>query len=300
MSAYPAATLPGLGLTRFAKEVRVLSGDDSCVECVFEASMDAAAILKSVSSGESEIGDLYCGALSGIDALFQLGSLPFQSATTSVALQFLAAARPHYEQRFAELGVRLLYVTPWPATGLWTRVPVRSKHDFEQMRIRTYDRMSADVVRRVGGRAVEMPIGQLFEELHECRLEGVLSSGDGVAGQKLAKHLHFFYDIGYANPVSFAVMNHEIYRNLAREQRKVVDQAAAKVERELWRDLPLRIQENRGLMHAAGIQVFTELDPSLRNALLEAGRSVSNQWELDVSLEVASFLGGFHPSPQGR
>ncbi|MGH8083406.1 MAG: hypothetical protein ACREP7_22705, partial [Lysobacter sp.] len=134
-SAYPEGTLPGMGLSRFAKELRDRSRSTATVECHHDLPLQAAAILDAVRRGEFQIGDLYCGALSTVDRLFQIGSMPFQSSTRSSAMQLLAVARPHYERAFETQGVRLLYVSPWPPTGLWTREAVHSKTEFERLRI---------------------------------------------------------------------------------------------------------------------------------------------------------------------
>ena len=299
-SAYPEGTLPGMGLSRFAKELGVLSRTQATVECHHDLPLQATSILHAVWHGDFQIGDLYCGALSTLDRLFQIGSMPFQSSTRASAMQLLAVARPYYEQAFERLGVRLLYVSPWPPTGIWTREPVHSKAEFERLRISTYDDMSADVVRSAGGQAVQMPIGEALSRLRNGQLEGVLSSGDGAAGQRLGKYLRCFYDIKYATPISFAVMNAELYLGLTVDQRRFVDQAAQAVERSLWCDLDGRIRRNHRHMMAAGVQVFSELDAKLKQALWEGGNKAINQWEQGACDQTASILGEYFPSPQGR
>ena len=299
-SAYPEGTLPGIGLSRFANELHILSGARATVECRHELPLQATSILDAVRRGDFQIGELYCGALSTVDRLFQIGSMPFQSSTRASAMQLLAVARPHYEQTFETLGVRLLYVSPWPPTGLWTREPVHSMTDLERLRISTYDDMSADVVRSAGGQAVQMPIGEALSRLRDGQLEGVLSSGDGAAGQRLGKYLRCFYDIKYATPISFAVMNAELYHGLAVDQRRLVDQAAQTIERSLWCDLDGRIRQNHRHMMAAGVQVFSDVDARLKQALWEGGHKAINQWEQGACDQTASILGEYFPSPQGR
>lgn len=299
-SAYPAGTMPGIGLSRFAKTLCAFSSAQMAVSCRHDLPTQAPSILDAVQQGGYQVADLYCGALSRVDPLFQIGSMPFQSSTESSALQLLAAARPHYERKFEALGVRLMYVSPWPPTGLWTREPVRSRTEFARFRISTYDDMSADVVSRAGGQAVKMPIGEAFSHLREGSLEGVLSSGDGAAGQRLGEHLRCFYDIRYATPISFAVVNAQVYHGLSVEQQRLVDQAAETVERSLWCDLDRRVRQNRSDMIVAGIQVFPALEASLKQALWQGGHQAISRWEQGAGSKTASILGEYFPSPQGR
>jgi TRAP-type C4-dicarboxylate transport system substrate-binding protein len=160
--------------------------------------------------------------------------------------------------------------------------------------------MSAEVVRSAGGQAVQMPIGEALSRLCDGQLEGVLSSGDGAAGRRLGKYLRCFYDIKYATPISYAVMNAELYHGLAVDQRRLVDQAAQAVERSLWSDLDGRIRRNHSHMMAAGVQVFADLDAKLKQALWEGGHKAINQWEQGACGRTASILGEYFPSPQGR
>lgn len=299
-SAYPEGTLPGIGLSRFAKKLREISCSQATVERRHDLPLRATAILDAVRRGDFQIGELYCGALSTVDMLFQIGAMPFQSSTRASAMQLLAVARPHYKQTFEAQGVRLLYVSPWPPTGLWTREPVHSRVDFEKLRISTYDDMSADVIRSAGGQAVQMPIGEALNHLRDGQLEGVLSSGDGAAGQRVGKYLRCFYDIKYATPISFAVMNTELYHGLAGDQRRLVDHAAQVVERSLWCDLDGRVRQNHRRMIAAGVKVFSDLDAKLKQALWEGGHKAINHWEKSACGPTASILGEYFPSPLGR
>lgn len=157
------------------------------------------------------------------------------------------------------------------------------------MRIRTYDQMSANVVRRAGGQAIDLPIGQVFELLQQDGLDGVLSSGDGAAGQRLGKFLHYFYDIRYATPISFTVMHGELYEGLSDECRRVIDEVAKRIEEELWCELPTRIRSNHSRMITDGV-VFASADPRVIEALLQAGQEVSDQWKAEAPQDVVSIL----------
>lgn len=147
---------------------------------------------------------------------------------------------------------------------------------------------------------MQMPIGEAFGHVSEGRLEGVLSSGDGAAGQRLCEHLRCFYDIRYATPISFAVINAELYHDISIDQRRLVDEASKTVERSLWCDLDRRVRQNHSHMIAAGIQIFPEVEAKLKQALWEGGHRAINHWEQGECGKTASILGEYFPSPQGR
>lgn len=106
-TAYPQGTMPGLGFIKLAEELHERSSGSIALGCHFNEQLEASSMLQSVAAGRLEIADLYCGALGKVDRVFQIGSLPFQAGTPASAMQLLAAARPEYQLKFAELGAHL-------------------------------------------------------------------------------------------------------------------------------------------------------------------------------------------------
>jgi len=49
--------------------------------------------------------------------------------------------------------MKLLYITIWPATGIWSDQPLKSEEDLHALAVRAYDRSSADVLRAAGAAA---------------------------------------------------------------------------------------------------------------------------------------------------
>ena len=114
-------------------------------------------------------------------------------------------------------GLRLLYLTPWPPSGIWSKTPLKTPSDLSGLSIRTYDKTSSEVFAGVGARAA---LDQLFADtmpkLVDGSLNAVLSSGDGGAGRKLWEYLPYFSEITYSLPLSVASVNKAAYDGLSR------------------------------------------------------------------------------------
>ena len=192
---YPAGAMPAEGLVRFAEAARPLP-----VTPRFDApdGVRSAAMPRAVAEGRFAIGDAFAGALGGLDPVFLLSSLPFVATSAAEAQRLLEAARPAYAEALAKQGVTLLYATPWPPTGLWSRRPVAGPDDMKGLRVRSYDAAGTATLRRLGAEAEQLSFQDVAARLSAGTLDAVLSSGDGGAGRRLWEHLPHFTEIGYA------------------------------------------------------------------------------------------------------
>ena len=206
---YPATAMPGEGLARFAR----LVGEATKGRLVVEPGYDGPDGLKSsgipgaVQAGKIAVGDAFGGALTGIDPVFQIATLPFLATSLEQARALHDAARSKYEAAFVRQGQILLYTTPWPPSGLWTREPVTTTAALQGLAIRTYDATSTTVLRDAGAMPVELSFGDTMPRLKDGSLNAVLSSGDGGAGRRLWEYLPHFTAIGYAMPLSFTTVS---------------------------------------------------------------------------------------------
>ena len=279
VSEYPAATIPGLGMIRFSEKLFELSEGRLQVDLQFEVGRGTKEILTDVSLGRAQIGDLYCAPLGGVDPIFNLASLPFTTTSIAQARSLLEIARIAYKCELSRRGGRLLYVSPWPSTGLWSTIDIYSLEKFSQLTVRTYDEMSALVITAAGAHAVNIPFGQIFRELEAGRLHAVISSGDGEAGHRLRRYLPYFYDIRYATPNSFLVVNGAAYASLCPALKAAVNQAALDTELELWKQILARSERNRKEMLASGVSIKSDLIPEIRELLNASAKDVIMGWK---------------------
>src|SRR5205085_6577667 len=103
-----------------------------------------------------------------------------------------AKARPLYEKALQSRGLKLLYLTVWPSTGIWSDKAIATPDDLRRLAIRTYDASSTEVMRAAGASAELLPLSDAVAALKEGRLNAFLTSGDGGAGRKLWDYLPHF------------------------------------------------------------------------------------------------------------
>jgi TRAP-type transport system periplasmic protein len=206
---YPETAMPGEGLNTFVNTIKKLSHD----RLIFTPSFDAKAgfksseIVKAVADRKLDSADAYMPALSAIDPLFSLSALPFVATSIDDAKELMERSRSSYQEALTKAGVRMLYTTPWPASGIWSDAGLRANADVKALRIRTYDSVSQAVMQTLTTAAMNVSFADVMPMLKDGRANAVLSSGDGGAGRKLWDFLTHFTEINYAIPISVTVIN---------------------------------------------------------------------------------------------
>ena len=273
---YPATALPAEGDAVFARLVGERTGRVS-----IEAGAGASTALRSrellgaVATGRMAMANMFGGALVDVESVFALTSLPFVVESIAEARRLYEAAQPSYEDAFERHHQKLLYATPWPPSGLWSRAPIGS---LAGLRVRTYDATGTAVFERLGARARATSFTDLLDRLAEGEIDAALSSGDGGAGRRLAETLPHFTAIAYAIPTSFTTVNLDRWRSLDPETRTTLEECAALTGVHQWEALEGRIERNYARLREEGVTIVTEVPSEVRARLRAAGRVAVEAW----------------------
>jgi TRAP-type C4-dicarboxylate transport system substrate-binding protein len=292
---YPASAIPGEGVATFARLVNERSGGRLTINPSFDAAkgIKSAGMVAAVQEGKVAAGDAFAGALGAVNPLFGLSSLPFLATSIEDAKRLAEIARPTYAKAFAGYGQRILYTTPWPASGIWSKQPVTSAKDLAGLSIRTYDATSTTVMGNAGAKAMNLSFADAMPKVKDGSVTAVLSSGDGGAGRNLWQFLPHFSEVNYALPISLATVNLVAYEALPADLRAIVDDAAAETERRQWSAIRTRLHENYARMRANGVTIHADLPADLTQRLATAGKAAVEEWRGKAGAEGAAILDAF-------
>jgi TRAP-type C4-dicarboxylate transport system substrate-binding protein len=232
-------------------------------------------LLSAVADGRMAMANMFGGALVEAESIFALTSLPFVVEGIADAPRLYEAAQPAYEDAFERHHQKLLYATPWPPSGLWSRAPIGS---LAGLRVRTYDATGTAVFERLGARARSTSFADLLDKLAAGEIDAALSSGDGGAGLRLSETLPHFTAIAYAIPTSFTTVNLDRWRGLDPATRAAVEECAALTGLRQWEALEGRIERNYSTLRQQGVTIATEVPAEVRARLRAAGRTAVEAW----------------------
>ncbi|WP_407174955.1 TRAP transporter substrate-binding protein [Bradyrhizobium sp. STM 3562] len=294
VTEYPQSNISGTGLATFARLVSARTSGAVSVTIAFdnEAKITSGDMPRAAKEGVISGGDAFAGALTHLDAVFGLPTLPFVVQSADVARTVNKRARPLYEQALRTQGLKLLYLTIWPATGLWSEQPLLVHDELTHLKLRTYDDSSTAVMRAAGASAEFLPLNEAIKGLKEHRLNAFLTSGDGGAGRKLWDYLPHFTAINYAMPVSLAFVRTEDFEALPDALKGEVEAAAAKTEQSQFDLLANRSSENYARMRANGVSIAEPAPPALIATLRQAATAPIAAWKArnsTVAVEIVEW-----------
>ena len=277
---YPQSAMPGLGVTTFATRVVELGAGRLVIKPSFDAAsgIRSAGMLAAIAERRVQAGDAFAGALEAEDPIFALPSLPFLVTSIADARRLADLARPALAAALQSKGLRLLYLTPWPPSGIWSKAPLKSQSDLSGLSIRTYDKVSSEVFASTGAKAASISFADTMPKLVDGSINSVLSSGDGGAGRKLWEYLPYFSEITYSLPMSIASVNQAIYDGLPPDLREAVDTASRQTESELWVALSTRLEQNYRQMRQNGVTIDSSPTPDIVNALKSGAVAAQEAW----------------------
>jgi len=286
---YPPTSLPGEGIAAFAAAA---SGSGAlAVTAAYNApdGLRSAAMPAAVAEGRLAAADAFTGQLATAMPLLGIFVLPFLTTSAADAWKLWSLARGRVDALLAARKLHLLYATPWPPAGIWSRQPVTTPADLAGLRLRTFDQASTTTFRSAGAAAEAISFADALPRLRAGDLDAVLSSGDGGAGARLWEVLPNFTPLDWAWPLSLAFCGREALAALEEPARQAVLGAAGETEGRQWRAMDTRLEENATRMAASGVAVQTP-GPALDAVLRTAAAPVVDAWAAAAGAEGAALL----------
>jgi TRAP-type transport system periplasmic protein len=289
---YPESNISGVGLATFGKPLSSNTHGSLTTLNAFdnELKISSGEMLRAAQEHRIDGGDAFAGPLESSDPIFGLSSLPFVVQSVDTAKAVATRARPLYERALAARGLKLLYITIWPATGIWSEKPLKNVDDLRALSVRTYDNNSAEVMRTVGATAEYLPFNEAIAKVKEHKLNAILTSGDGGAGRKLWDDLRHFTPINYAIPISITFVRQESFYALGKEAQDEVDAAASETAKSQLELLASRTVDNYKRMRSNGVSIDEPAPPAVITALKKAGSGPIAVWQTKVSPEAVAIL----------
>ncbi|RUR34427.1 TRAP transporter substrate-binding protein [Vreelandella nanhaiensis] len=231
-----------------------------------------------VADGAVDIADTLSGTMSGVDSIFLLSSLPFLVNDIEDARKLYDIAKPYYEAVFEDNDQVLLYASPWPASGIWSKDAIDSADDLKSLKIRTFDRSGTETFRNVGASPVSLSWGDVVPQLATGGISAVLTSAEAGANGSFWEHQNHFSAVQYAIPLNMVHMNKAVFDSFSEEQQQAVLEAARLTDQHNWAAVETRTEENYQMLAENNVEVSDPVAQDLTDALSEASASVIENW----------------------
>lgn len=320
-AVYPANSLITKGVMDFANKVKEYTKGAVVIEVHPGGSLGykGPELLSTVKDGIIPMSDILMGVVQDSEKVFGLPSLPRLVLTYDEAFNLYSAAKPLYEKAAEKWNQKILYVAPWPPTGLFTKQEIKTVADFKGLRVRVYNKELEKLFVFLSANPVLLSWKDVPEAIKEGKVDAVLTTASMGAEFKFWEHFKYFMPLHLDFPTNMVTINLKTWNSLSQDQRAAIEKAATEVQAKQWEASKLDNAEGVKTLIAKGVIInmgggitsetrhgiklmaesgvlLTGLDKEFQTSLDGAARRVIDDFSATAGKEIADFLRSFMAS----
>ena len=297
---YNAQSIHAQGDTFFIEQVKKLTNGNVNITLHTGGSLGfkSADHFYAVSDGAVPLADTLAGSMAGIDPIFLLSSLPFLVTNEDQAELLYHIAKPYYQNVFSNNNELLLYASPWPASGIWSRKPVNTIQALQGLKIRTYDKNGTLTFKNAQAAPVNLSWADVVPQLSTGGIDAVLTSADAGASAQFWEHLTHYSAIQYAIPLNMVHMNKDDFDRLDEQDKKALLTAAKLTDEHNWKTVRTRVKANYQQLKHNKVTIFTNLPTSFISYLQKAAKPTLESWLQESGSRGKSIIEEFNQRKQ--
>jgi len=234
-------------------------------------------ILRAVSTGQVNIGEVLLGQFGNEHPVFAADNLPFVAVGYDASYKFYQAQKPYLEKELARRGMRLLYAVAWPGQGIYTKVPLKSVDEFKGVKFRTYSPQTARLAELLGASPTVIQATDIPQAFATNTVQAMITSSATGVAFKSWEYIKAYYTVSAFHPKNIVFVNERAFQRLPEGVRKSVLAAAATAEKRGWEMSREREKSGNETLAKNGVQVL-EPDAAMKAAMAKVGDQILAEW----------------------
>ena len=285
-SFVPQQHLITRSMTTWAQEIEKASNGRIKHSLLPKAVVAGPGTFDAVQEGLADVSFVVHGYTPGRFVLTKVTEFPLLGTQAEViSAAYARVYEKHLHKAGEHQGVEVLSVfSQGPGQIYTTKKAVKSIKDLAGMKFRVGGGIAADIAGPLGFIALIKPAPETYEMLSQGVADGVLFSGEGVAGYKLDKLVKYatFVPGGLYNTSFVMIMNSARYNKLEPQDKKVIDGfRGEKLARHIGRFWDEGDKLGTSVLKASGAQIINA-DDAFVKALQERTRPVEQAWNKEA------------------
>nr|CAD6428748.1 C4-dicarboxylate ABC transporter substrate-binding protein [Rhizobium sp. Q54] len=277
-SAYPPANYHTENLMQFASDVDTATkGELKITVHPGAALFKAPDIKRAVQTGQAQAGEVLISLHENENPVFGVDVVPFLATSFEQSKKLWEASKPTVEKALDEQGLKLLYTTPWPPQGIFTKKDVNTVEDLQGLKWRAYNVGTSRIAELVGAQPVTVQAAELPQALATGVVDGLMTSSATGVDSKIWESLTHYYDTQAWIPKNVIFVNKDAFDALDPAVQTAVTEAAAAAEERGW---TLGVEKTAAYMETLKSNGMQVLAPSeeLKSGLAEVGTKLTEDW----------------------
>ncbi len=247
------------------------------------------AIKTAVQRGQVPIGEIRLGVYGNEDPMYILAGLPFIASTYAEAWLLKDLQKGYFDKKFAKDGMRILYYSPWPGQGFYTKFPVASTEDFKGKKLRIYSTATQKMGEMLGFNATILPFAEIPQAFSTGLIEALFTSPQtGIDIQAWDNTSHFTY-AGAILSKNAVIVSERYFSALSKEDQAGILSAAAKAELRGWEMSAQTTADQIKVLQKNGMQT-ANAPAQVIDAMKKIGLAMMDDWRKTASPEAVAVL----------
>ena len=295
-SVYPESNHIGQGMVQFSEKVKEATGGKVNIELRPDGTLgySSADHLKVVRDGTVPMADLLLSSVAGDEYLLGIGSLPFLYRDFEEYKIFNQIARPYFDKVVEEKwNQKILYTSPWPLTGYWTKDEVKSLDDLKGLKTRTFDDLTTRVASAVGSTPSPLPFNEVYSALSTGVIDSVMTSTTSAVDSKFWEVLDYYLPISVMAGTNALTINLDKFNSLDKETQDQMIQAGKEIEDQLWSSVEQLGKEMEKKVNENGITT-SEVSEDLIVQLEDLTEDIRKEWLSKAPPEAQEIVDKFY------
>ncbi|WP_232466553.1 TRAP transporter substrate-binding protein, partial [Alcaligenes faecalis] len=191
-------------------------------------------VKRGVQQGVVQAGEMLVAAIGNEDPLFEVDSVPFLASSFDQSEKLWKATRPFLAERLDKQGIVLVYGSPWPPQGIYTKKPVEQLSDLAGVRFRAYSPATSRLVSLMGAVPTTVQTPEVPQAFSTGIIDAMLTSPATGVDSQAWDYVKYYYDAQVFIPQSFVIINKRAFQRLPENVQKAVLDAGARAEERGW------------------------------------------------------------------
>ena len=268
-----------LNAQRFATEVR--NATNGAVQMTVHPGgalgVRANETVRAVGDGVVPMAEFTAFQNVGDLPMLGIESIPFLIANYDELQVMHSLVRGLWERELERRNQIVLYMCPWPTQNFFFKRPVASAADLRGIRMRTYDRVTAEMCTRLGMVPQQLTNPDVVPALASGRIDAVMTSGTTAVAQRYWEFLKHAYTTNHLWATNFMVVNLDAWRRLPAATRTTIQELGKRLEPEFWNVSKAEHETRMGELRQHGMTVEPAA-PALIDAMRQATASMADDF----------------------
>lgn len=234
-------------------------------------------VKRGVQQGVVQAGEMLVAAIGNEDPLFEVDSVPFLASSFDQSEKLWKATRPFLAERLVKQGIVLVYGSPWPPQGIYTKQPVEQLSDLAGVRFRAYSPATSRLVSLMGAVPTTVQTPEVPQAFSTGIIDAMLTSPATGVDSQAWDYVKYYYDAQVFIPQSFVIVNKRAFQRLPENVQKAVLEAGERAEQRGWAMSREQTSKLTQTMADKGM-VVGPLSDKLAAQLQAIGQTMTEEW----------------------